>query len=113
MLVPVPSERTTMILREWRARTDAARAGQYPKHFQHDVLPGLASIDGFLGADLCSHEISSGTEYLVLTRWRSLEAVRAFAGADCERSVVDADARTMLTDFDGVVRHYEVIAHAT
>ena len=101
-----------MILREWRARTDSARAGQYPEHFRHDVLPNLRRIDGFLGADLCSRETPSGTEYVVLTRWHSLDAVHAFAGADCEQSVVDADAATMLMDFDGHVRHYEIVAHA-
>lgn len=102
-----------MILREWRARTDKTRAGQYPAHFRHDVEPSLRRIEGFLGADVCARETGGTIEYVVLTRWRSRDAVRAFAGADYEKSVVDADAARMLTDFDAHVRHYDIIPDAS
>lgn len=101
-----------MILREWRARTDRTRAGQYPGHFHDEVVPLLRRIEGFLGAELGTREEGEKIEYVVLTRWRSREAVRAFAGKDYEKSVVDADAARMLTDFDSFVRHYDIVPGA-
>jgi hypothetical protein len=38
----------------------------------------------------------------------SLEAVRAFAGADYEAAVVPPKARSLLQRFDGLSAHYEV-----
>lgn len=40
--------------------------------------------------------------------WESIDAVRAFAGDDVDASVVDAQARAVLTDFDARVRHIEL-----
>jgi hypothetical protein len=48
-------------------------------------------------------------EFLVLTRWQSMEAVRAFAGARVDKAVVEPGAVAALDDFDAAVRHYEVI----
>jgi heme-degrading monooxygenase HmoA len=47
---------------------------------------------------------------VVVTFWRSAEAVRAFAGDDPEQAVVADEAAALLTDFDRRVRHYEVVA---
>jgi hypothetical protein len=45
---------------------------------------------------------------MVLTFWRSADAVRGFAGADVEAAVVAEEAAALLTQFDHRVRHYEV-----
>jgi len=48
-------------------------------------------------------------EFLVLTRWTSMEAIRAFAGPNPERAVVEPGAIAALTAYDEEVRHYEVL----
>jgi hypothetical protein len=48
-------------------------------------------------------------EFLVLTRWRSIEAIRAFAGDEITRAVVEPGAVAPLIDFDATVTHYEVL----
>jgi len=98
-----------MIIREWRGRTSRDRAEAYPEHFRRIVLPELREIPGFLGATLSRRDKGGGIEYLVLTRWQSLDAIRAFAGDDVERAVVEPGAAAALTDFDNFVRHYEVV----
>jgi hypothetical protein len=37
-------------------------------------------------------ELDDKVEFLVLTRWQSLAAIRAFAGADIEKAVVEPNA---------------------
>jgi hypothetical protein len=48
-------------------------------------------------------------EFLVLTRWTSLDAIRSFAGADIARAVVEPEAVAALVDFDRAVRHYVLV----
>ena len=73
------------------------------------MLPELRALDGFLGATLCRSQSGSAIEYLVLTRWRCVDAIRAFTGQDIGRAVVEPGAVAALTDFDDVAHHYEVI----
>jgi len=101
-----------MIIREWRARAHLSRAQAYPQHFESRVRPELARIPGFLGASLRERRVGELVEFLVLTRWASLEAIRAFAGADIERAVVDPAAQAALASFDTHVHHYEVLPNS-
>ncbi|MBV9585178.1 MAG: antibiotic biosynthesis monooxygenase [Alphaproteobacteria bacterium] len=98
-----------MILREWRGRTTPAKAADYPRHFREIVVPELRGIPGFLGATLSRREQDGRIEFLVLTQWRSMAAIRAFAGSDPGKAVVEPGAVAALADFDDTVRHYEVI----
>ncbi len=98
-----------MIVRTWRGRTTSAWADAYPRHFHHAVMPELKAIPGFLGADLLKEEKDDQVEYFVLTRWASLDAIKAFAGEDYEQAVVEPEAVAALDDFDRTVRHYETV----
>ena len=101
-----------MIIREWRGRAPLADAARYPAHFRGKVLPQLQAIGGFVGGHLGQRPLGDGVEFLVLTRWASLDAIRAFAGADVETAVVEPEAVAALADYDPKVRHYEVLQEA-
>ena len=58
---------------------------------------------------MSSRRSAEGVEILVVTKWRSVEAVRAFAGPDVEQAVVADEAARVLTRWDDRVKHYEVI----
>ena len=98
-----------MIIREWRGRASLSRMDAYPVHFREAVLPELKKIPGFVGAHLGRREAEGIVEFVVLTRWRSIDAVRSFAGTDITKAVVEPDAAAALLDFDASVRHYEVL----
>jgi heme-degrading monooxygenase HmoA len=98
-----------MIIRAWHGRASRARSDAYPKHFREAVIPALRDMPGFLGAQLSRRAEGDQIEFLVLTRWQSMEAIRAFAGAAVEKAVVEPGAVAALDDFDDTVRHYEVI----
>jgi heme-degrading monooxygenase HmoA len=98
-----------MIVRSWRGRADPRKAGAYPEHFRRNVLPELRGIAGFKGAQLLRHDRAGEVEFLVLTRWASMDAIRAFAGQDVNRSVVEPEAVAALMNFDKSVTHYEVV----
>ena len=64
-----------MILREWRGRASPLQGDAYPTHFRTKVLPELARVPGFLGAQLSKRPLGDTIEFLVLTRWRTIGAV--------------------------------------
>ena len=99
----------SVIVREWRGRAEAAKSSAYPRHFRQNVLPELRHIDGFLGARLLRRKSGQQIEFVVLTRWASLAAIKAFAGDDIDQAVVEPGAIAALSDYDREVRHYEII----
>lgn len=97
-----------LILRQWSARTSKEQWPRYRAYFSRKVLPDLRAVDGFLDATLFVRHTGEDVEILVETCWRSLDAIRAFAGPNLEAAVVSEEAVAMLTEFDGHARHYEV-----
>ncbi len=98
-----------MIFREWRGRAEKSNAEGYPTHFRTFVVPELGKVPGFIGADLSCRDLGGKIEFLVLTKWKSMDAIRAFAGDDLGKAIVEPEAVAALTDFDDRVHHYEVI----
>src|SRR6266508_447565 len=98
-----------MIVREWRGRASSSQAGAYPKHFREKVIPELRHVPGFIGAQLGRRQLDDKIEFLVLTRWQSMDAIRAFAGMDVDQAVVEPGAVAALIEFARSVRHYEVV----
>jgi heme-degrading monooxygenase HmoA len=98
-----------MIVRAWRGWASVGRRSAYPEHFGRHVVPELERIDGFLGVSLLQQACADEIEFLVLTRWESMDAIRAFAGEQVEKAVIEPDAVAALTSFDRTVQHYEVM----
>jgi heme-degrading monooxygenase HmoA len=98
-----------MIARVWSARTTRVEAPKYAAHLRERVVPEIEQIDGYEGVVLLQREDGDRVEITVITYWRSLDAIRAFAGRDVDRAVVGEEAAAMLTDYDRRVRHHEVI----
>lgn len=105
---------TGAVVRHWSARTTEDQLPKYLEHFSKSVLPELRRVAGFLGVSVSVRHTGSEAEIFVETTWRSLEAIRGFAGSDLEAAVVAPEAATLLTDFDRRVRHFEISisAHA-
>lgn len=98
-----------MIARHWRGLVKRDRADAYVEHLQSETLPQLVQLAGFLDAKVLRRDLPDGVEFLVVTIWESLDAIRAFAGADVESAVVPPKARAMMIEYDGKARHYEVV----
>jgi len=98
-----------MIARHWRGLARAERAAEYERHLVTETFPSLQRIDGFVEAAILKRTVERGVEFLVVTRWRSLEAIRRFAGDDAEAAVVPDAVQAMMIDFDRRATHFEVV----
>jgi hypothetical protein len=48
-------------------------------------------------------------EFLIVTRWKSMEAIRQFTGREADVAVVPEKVREMMIDYDRTVRHYQML----
>lgn len=101
-----------MIARLWRGRAGTGNADAYARHATRTVFPALKAMVGHRGAWLLRRDVEGSTEFLALTLWESRQSIEAFTGPDIVRSVVEPEARAILTEFDDVATHYEVVFKA-
>jgi len=97
-----------MIARVWFGRTLPENAEAYYAYLTGKVFARLRNIAGHEGAFVLRRPCDGRTEFQVTTLWRSMEAVREFAGPNSDTAVIEPYARTLLVEFDLFVRHYEV-----
>lgn len=98
-----------MVIREWRGRAAQSNPDAYPKHFRDHVAPELRTIPGFIGASVSTRTIDGKIEFLVLTRWESLDSIKGFSGSDLTKAIVEPGAVAALIEFDSTVQHYESV----
>jgi len=98
-----------MISRHWRGLVKTEQADAYVKHLRTDTFRALEKMPGFLSASILRRPFGNGVEFVVVTQWASLEAIRAFAGDNVEVAVVPPKTRDMMIEYDQTVRHYEVV----
>ena len=98
-----------MICRHWRGLVRPDCPDAYIEHLRSQTFPHLADIPGFRGVSLMKRKVSGGVEFVVQTRWDSLDAIVAFAGQDAEVAVVPEEARRLMVEYDARARHYEIV----
>jgi GNAT superfamily N-acetyltransferase/heme-degrading monooxygenase HmoA len=98
-----------MIARHWKGLARADRAAEYEAHLRDETFPSLARIGGFVDASMLRRDHVGGVEFLIVTRWKSIDAIRQFAGDDPEAAVVPARVQAMMIDYDRRAVHYEVM----
>jgi heme-degrading monooxygenase HmoA len=102
-----------VIVRRWTARLESSNVEKYLEHLDGSVKPALAALPGFVDSMILERRLKSVdrpmSEVVVETRWASLDAVRAFAGADVSVAVVEPAAAALFSDYDRHVVHYDVI----
>jgi antibiotic biosynthesis monooxygenase (ABM) superfamily enzyme len=99
-----------MIARLWHGWTTPDNADAYEGLLKTQIFPGILArkIAGFRKIELLRRSAGVEVEFITLMWFDSMEAVRAFAGADYETAVVPAAARAVLSRFDARSQHYEV-----
>ncbi|HYN94618.1 MAG TPA: antibiotic biosynthesis monooxygenase [Pilimelia sp.] len=97
-----------MIARVWKGWTRPEEADRYDRHYRSEVLSTLRQVAGFRGARLLRRAADTEIEFVSVTFFDDLDAVRAFAGEDYETAVVTGVARQALVRYEERVLHYDV-----
>jgi len=98
-----------MIARIWRGTTPASKADDYMGVLEATGLKEYAATPGNQGVQVLRRIDGDIAEFLIITLWDSLDAIRAFAGDDYERSVYYPEDDDYLLEREHTVKHYEVL----
>ena len=94
-----------MLARTWRGVTKAADADAYLTYLEQTGLKNYRATPGNLGA-YCLRRIDNGrAEFLLVTLWESMDAIRRFAGEAPDRAVFYPEDERFLIDRDLPVPH--------
>jgi hypothetical protein len=98
-----------VIARLWHGWTRSRDGDAYEAFLRTEVLPALsARVPGFRGGFLLRRHETGEDEFVVVTLFDSIEAVRTFAGDDYEHPVIEPEAARLLLRGDERALHCEV-----
>lgn len=97
-----------MIARHWTGLCKRERALDYISHLENDTFKSLLSIKGFVKASILKRDTGEGVEFVIITHWESVDAIRQFTGPDFGKAVVPPFVRNIMIRYDASVRHYEI-----
>ena len=98
-----------MIARTWRGSTRDTDAEPYLAYLHETGFPEYRHAAGNRGVVALRRIVEGRAEFLLVSLWKSPEAVRGFAGDDPSRAVFYPEDERFLVERDEVVQHYEVV----
>ena len=99
---------SAMIARVWKGWTCRANADAYERLLREEVIPNLKLIEGARGAYVLRQDGPDEVEFVMMSFFETIEAVKAFAGWDHTAPVLEPEARRLLSRIEPLARHYEV-----
>ena len=102
-------ERMVMIGRIWHGWAAKEDADAYETMLNADVLPGPDQIPGYRGAYVMRREVGDEVEFVTVTFFDDIAAVKQFAGEDYTKPIVQGLAQRLLRRADARATHYEIV----
>jgi antibiotic biosynthesis monooxygenase (ABM) superfamily enzyme len=94
----------------WRGWTRPEDADAYERFLVDELFPAMRRIEGFRGAELLRRPDGDEVSFVTLTRFATLDAIRAFAGDEYERPVLEPRARELLSRHEGLALHFDSVS---
>jgi len=98
-----------MIARTWRGLTPAAKADEYLNYLERTGVKDTRATPGNKGVFVFRRVVGGEAEFLMMTLWESMEAIKKFAGDDPERAVYYPEDEQFLLELEPNVSHYDVL----
>ena len=97
-----------MIARIWRGITLKEKADDYLAYLHETGLRDYANTAGNRGVTVLRRVQGDHCEIMLISLWDSMDAVRAFAGENPDKSVYYPEDDQYLLQMEPLVRHYEI-----
>jgi heme-degrading monooxygenase HmoA len=99
-----------MIARIWQGRTRPGMGKAYFAYLEQTGLKEYRETEGFRDVLVLTRDVGDETEYMLITLWDDMEAVKRFAGPEPERAVYYPEDDKYFSPSERLphVRHYEV-----
>lgn len=104
-------ERAQIILRKWSSRIRTADRRAYVDYILQTGVRDYSKTPGNLGHHVLTRDLGDGaTEITMLSWWKSMDAIREFAGPDPETARYYRDDQRFLLERPRTVEHHIVEA---
>jgi len=97
-----------MIARIWRGSVHTTDADEYADYIRKTGFAEYGTTPGNRGAWLLRRDDTGTTEFIALSLWDSIAAIRAFAGEDIEAAVLYSEDERYLVGGESSIAHYDV-----
>lgn len=97
-----------MIARIWHGVTEREKADEYVDYLNRTGVPDYRATSGNRGVFVLRRVEKDRAHFLTLSLWDSMEAIKRFAGEDCERARYYTEDEDYLLELEPAVVHYEV-----
>ena len=97
-----------MIARQWIGETRESDAEKYAKYLEETGIHHCKGVRGNCGVLLLKRIYDGKAQFIFISFWESLEAIKAFAGPNYEKAVYYSEDEKFLLAMEPKVTHYEV-----
>jgi heme-degrading monooxygenase HmoA len=97
-----------MIARIWRGAVRREDAERYADYMRGTGVKEYAETAGNRAVLMLRRDDDERSEFVMVTLWESMDAVRGFAGDDVERAVFYPEDDAFLIERELTATHYEV-----
>jgi heme-degrading monooxygenase HmoA len=98
-----------VIARTWTGAVAREDADAYADYVRETGFAEYGRTAGNRGAWMLRRDDGDRTEFVTLSMWDSVDAIKAFAGEDIEAAVLYPEDERYLIDGESRVAHYEVV----
>lgn len=103
----------TVILRRWSSLIRSEDREAYVAYIRQTGVSDYLAVEGNLGCEMLIRDLGGGrSEVTTLSWWRSMDAIRGFAGADVTRARYYPEDDRYLLEKPEAVEHHEVVVVA-
>jgi heme-degrading monooxygenase HmoA len=97
-----------MVARIWRGRTPADKADEYKQYLFEAGVKKIAALPGNRGVQLMASKTADEGEFIVISYWDSVEAIKGYAGADYTKVHDLPRDKEFLIAPEALVRHFDL-----
>lgn len=101
-----------VIARVWRGVTSKSKSAEYLEYLKETGMKDYAGTPGNLGATILVRHVGKETEFVIISLWNSMDAIKKFAGHDVERARYYPRDREFLLELEPKVKHYDLAFEA-
>ncbi len=98
-----------MIVRLWSGRTSEAKAQEYETFLKETAYPDYGDVQGNRGWLLLKRRHGDAVEFMFVSLWESMDALRAYAGDAVERPKYYPEDRAALLELPERAEHFEMV----
>ena len=97
-----------VIARVWHGVVPRSKGAKYLAYLKRTGVRDFSRTPGNLGATIWTRSTGKNIEFVIISRWRSMEAIRRFAGGDAGRARYYPKDSEFLLGLEPRVKHYRV-----